>query len=485
MKQGLQLRLSQHLALTPQLQQSIRLLQLSTLELNAEIDQALQENPLLERDDPGEPGIFALGQAGDALAHQQQASPGSSDNSPETRAGDDEGWGMSFSGSGVQRDPNDDDMDSGETQASATSLREHLGAQVGMTQMPDRERALVAFLIEALDDDGYLTQPLDELVDLLVGPEDDPDLRETLLEELGIALRHLQNLDPPGIGARGAQECLTLQLRNLEDSPERKLALAIVRNHLDQLAARDFVRIRKAQGCDDEELRDAQTLIRSLNPRPGAQYAPIDTRYVVPDVTVRKTQGQWVASLNREAMPRLRINRLYADILQRHRSGNGSSAGLAGQLQEAKWLIKNVQQRFDTILRVSQAIVDRQRAFFDHGEVAMRPLTLREIAETVSLHESTISRVTTQKYLASPRGIFELKYFFGSHVATDSGGAASSTAIRALIKQLVGAENGKKPLSDSRLAEILGEQGIVVARRTVAKYRELLGIPPVSLRKAL
>jgi RNA polymerase sigma-54 factor len=232
-------------------------------------------------------------------------------------------------------------------------------------------------------------------------------------------------------------------------------------------------------------LREAQTLIRSLNPRPGAQYAPIDTRYVVPDVTVRKTQGQWVASLNREAMPRLRINRLYADILQRHRSGNGSSAGLAGQLQEAKWLIKNVQQRFDTILRVSQAIVDRQRAFFDHGEVAMRPLTLREIAETVSLHESTISRVTTQKYLASPRGIFELKYFFGSHVATDTGGAASSTAIRALIKQLVGAENGKKPLSDSRLAEILGEQGIVVARRTVAKYRELLGIPPVSLRKAL
>jgi RNA polymerase sigma-54 factor len=255
--------------------------------------------------------------------------------------------------------------------------------------------------------------------------------------------------------------------------------------HLDHLAARDFARIRKALGCDDDELREAQNLIRSLNPRPGAQYAPIDTRYVVPDVSVRKTQGQWLVSLNRDAMPRLRINRLYADILQRHRSGNGSSAGLAGQLQEAKWLIKNVQQRFDTILRVSQAIVDRQRAFFDHGEVAMRPLTLREIAETVNLHESTISRVTTQKYLASPRGIFELKYFFGSHVATDTGGAASSTAIRALIKQLVGAENGKKPLSDSRLAEILGEQGIVVARRTVAKYRELLGIPPVNLRKAL
>ena len=485
MKQGLQLRLSQHLALTPQLQQSIRLLQLSTLELNAEIDQALQENPLLERDDLGEPQMFAVGAAGDALAHQQQATAGNSDDVPEPRGGEDEGWGMSFGGSGVQRDPNDDDMDGGETQAAAISLREHLGTQVGMTQMPDRERALVAFLIEALDDDGYLTQPLEELVDLLVDRDDDAELHETLLEELAIALRHLQNLDPPGIGARSAQECLALQLLSLAESPKRKLALAIVRKHLDHLAARDFVRIRKALGCDDDELREAQALICSLNPRPGAQYAPIDTRYVVPDVTVRKAQGQWVVSLNRDAMPRLRINRLYADILQRHRSGNGSSAGLAGQLQEAKWLIKNVQQRFDTILRVSQAIVDRQRAFFDHGEVAMRPLTLREIAETVSLHESTISRVTTQKYLASPRGIYELKYFFGSHVATDTGGAASSTAIRALIKQLVGAENGKKPLSDSRLAEILGEQGIVVARRTVAKYRELLGIPPVNLRKAL
>ena len=206
---------------------------------------------------------------------------------------------------------------------------------------------------------------------------------------------------------------------------------------------------------------------------------------MVPDVAVKKLHGQWVVSLNREAMPRLRINRLYADILQRSRGGNASSGGLATQLQEAKWLIKSVQQRFDTILRVSQAIVDRQRAFLDHGEVAMRPLTLREIAETVKLHESTISRVTTQKYMASPRGIHELKYFFGSHVATDSGGEASSTAIRALIKQLVSAEDGKKPFSDARLAEILGEQGIVVARRTVAKYRELLNIPPVSLRKVL
>lgn len=483
MRQGLQLRLSQHLALTPQLQQSIRLLQLSTLELNAEIDQALQENPLLERDEPGDPAIVSLGAGNDVQTAPQTATPTESDERQEPRGGDDEGWGMDFSGSHGQRDPNDDDLDSGESQAASVSLREHLGAQVAMTQLPDRERALVGFLIEALSDDGYLTQPLDELIDLLVTEDD--EIRESLLEELGIALRHLQNLDPPGIGARSAKECLSLQLDCLPPSATRKLALRIVGEHLEQLAARDFARIKKSLGCDDDELRPAQDLIRSLNPRPGAQFSPIDTRFVIPDVAVKKLQGRWVVSLNREAMPRLRINRLYADILHRHRGSNGSSAGLASQLQEAKWLIKNVQQRFDTILRVSQAIVDRQRAFFDHGEVAMRPLTLREIAETVKLHESTISRVTTQKYLASPSGIYELKYFFGSHVATDTGGAASSTAIRALIKQLVGAEDGKKPLSDARLAEILGEQGIVVARRTVAKYRELLGIPPVSLRKVL
>ena len=483
MKQGLQLRLSQHLALTPQLQQSIRLLQLSTLELNSEIDQALQENPLLERDDPGEPATFTLGSPTDALATPQTVTPAESDERQEPSGGDDEGWGMDFSGSHGQRDPNDDDVDGGETQAASISLREHLGTQLAMTQLPDRERALVGFLIEALNDDGYLTQPLDELIDLLLSEDD--ELREALLEELGIALRHLQHLDPPGIGARTAQECLSLQLKSLPDSATRALALAIVSDHLELLAARDFARIRKSLDCDDEELRAAQSLIRSLNPRPGAQYAAIETRYVVPDVAVKKVRGQWIVSLNKEAMPRLRINRLYADILQRSRGGNASSGGLATQLQEAKWLIKSVQQRFDTILRVSQAIVDRQRAFLDHGEVAMRPLTLREIAETVKLHESTISRVTTQKYMASPRGIHELKYFFGSHVATDSGGEASSTAIRALIKQLVSAEDGKKPFSDARLAEILGEQGIVVARRTVAKYRELLGIAPVNLRKVL
>ncbi|MDK9723792.1 MAG: RNA polymerase factor sigma-54 [Sterolibacteriaceae bacterium MAG5] len=483
MRQTLQLKLSQHLALTPQLQQSIRLLQLSTLELNQEIEQALQENPLLEREEPGDAmSLTTYSQSSDAMATVQPVEAQNANGDERPPMGEELGWGTEMPGGHGSRDPNDEsDPDTGEIQAAATSLRDHLNAQLGLTQIDDRGRALVSFLVEALDEDGYLTQNLEELADVL--PDGIGEEREELLEELAIALRHLQNLDPPGIGARSPQECLSLQLINEPASPVRDLAAVIVRNHLDHLAARDFARIKKALGCDDDALRAAHALIRSLNPRPGAQYAPLDTRYVIPDVTVRKYRGNWVASLNPDAMPRLRINRLYADLLQKSRSSGG--ANLSGQLQEAKWLIKNVQQRFDTILRVAQAIVDRQRAFFDHGEVAMRPLTLREIAETVELHESTISRVTTQKYLASPRGIFELKYFFGSHVATDTGGAASSTAIRALIKQLVSAEDGHKPLSDAKIAEILGEQGIVVARRTVAKYRESLNIPPVNLRKTL
>jgi RNA polymerase sigma-54 factor len=484
-KQTLQLRLSQHLALTPQLQQSIRLLQLSSLELNQEIEQALQENPLLERDEAAEASAFSG--ASDALTHTQKEESTPSAQEDRDRP-DDLDWGRdgmdwpTAGGARNPRDPNDEsDVDAGELQAAATSLRDHLISQLALSQLSGRDRLRVAFLVEALNDDGYLTQGLEELIEVL--PDDFAGEPDELLEDLRIALNHLQSLDPPGIGARNPRECLLLQLANLPPSPDNTLAATVVRDHLEQLAGRDYARIKKALGCTDEALRDAQDLIRSLNPRPGAQFSPLDTRYVIPDVTVKKTRGSWVVQLNQEAMPRLRINRLYANLLRQQRSNGGSN--LSGQLQEAKWLIKNVQQRFDTILRVSQAIVDRQRAFFDHGEVAMRPLTLREIAETVELHESTISRVTTQKYLASPRGIYELKYFFGSHVATDTGGAASSTAIRALIKQLVGAENGHKPLSDARIAEILGEQGIVVARRTVAKYRESLSIPPVNLRKTL
>jgi RNA polymerase sigma-54 factor len=481
MKQGLQLRVSQHLALTPQLQQAIRLLQLSTLDLNAEIEQALRDNPLLERDEPDDTIFMASAEPSAESSAESLAAPADEAvtiNGASTE--DDEGWGIGPSG-GARGDDEDSD-DFGETLEAAIDLRAHLRAQLLMTPMPEVERILADLIVEALDDDGYLTQPLEEILDLL--PAGIALDREILSVALNDALRRIQELDPPGVGARNVRECLALQLGMLPSSPEQQLALAIVDQHLEHLAARDFSRIKKALRCTDDELRAAREMIRMLNPHPGAQYTPLDTRYVVPDVTVKKRRGNWVVSLNSEAMPRLRINRIYADILRRGQHGAAASA-LSSQLQEAKWLIKNVQQRFDTILRVSQAIVDRQRAFFDHGPVAMRPLILREIAETVGLHESTISRVTTQKYLASPRGIFELKYFFGSHVATEAGGAASSTAIRALIKQLVDAEDGKKPLTDARIAEILGEQGIVVARRTVAKYRESLHIPPITLRKRL
>jgi RNA polymerase sigma-54 factor len=474
MKQTLQLRLSQHLALTPQLQQSIRLLQLSTLELNQEIEKFLQDNPLLEREEI-EPPTYTP--SADALSTTSTTtSTSQSEGEGEGGSGDgaaSQDW-FNEGGAGYQRGE-DDESDFPEIQAASTSLRDHLAAQLALTPLAPMDRNLVRFLIEALDDDGYLTQSVEELAEML------PEEIGVDADDLQIALRHLQNFDPAGVGARSPRECLALQLRNMPATRTRDLALQIVEHYLDLLAARDFLRLKKVVQCNDESLRLAHNLIKSLNPRPGAQFAALDARYIVPDVVVKKVRNQWVCGLNPEAMPKLRINRLYAEILQSQR-GSGS---LSSQLQEAKWLIKNVQQRFDTILRVSQAIVDRQRQFFEYGEVAMRPLTLREIAEHLGLHESTISRVTTQKYMASPRGIFELKYFFGSHVATEAGGACSATAIRALIRQLVGAEDGKRPLSDSKIAEILGQQGIVVARRTIAKYREALSIPPVNLRKSI
>lgn len=479
MKQSLQLKLSQHLALTPQLQQSIRLLQLSTIEFNQEIERFLDENPMLERDDsePGstyQPVPESAGEVRDSAPQDGGEAPPDDRGAEAPTGGDMDDWSGESGSYGSRSGSEDDDGDYQDVQAAGTSLRDHLCGQLALSQMSERDRYLIRLLIEALDDDGYLNQTLEELVELL------PEEADIDLDDLSIALRQLQNFDPVGVGARDPRECLLLQLNALETDDVSRLARTIIDQHIDLLAARDFAKIRRAVGCDEETLRAAQNLIRSLNPRPGAQFAPIDARYIVPDVVVRKVRGQWTAMLNPEAMPRLRINRLYAEILQGQRG-----SGLSGQLQEAKWLIKNVQQRFDTILRVSQAIVERQRQFFEFGEVAMRPLTLREIAETLELHESTISRVTSQKYMATTRGLFELKYFFGSHVATESGGACSATAIRALIRQLVGAEDAKRPLSDSRIAEILGQQGIVVARRTIAKYRESLNIPPVSVRKAI
>ena len=471
MKPSLQLRQSQQLALTPQLQQAIRLLHLSTLEITQEVARLLDENPLLEREDDDAALPYAHGDAATAAPEENSTTNDESPQQPE------EEWGnpTSFSGSGTS---DDDEGSRSELAADTPTLREHLIWQLNISQINIHDREIVGLLIDALDENGYLAQPLQEIADML------PPELDITLDDLQTALTQLQYLDEPGIGARDLSECLTLQLKAMpEDIPCRDLALRLVKQHLGLLGSHDFTKLKKALHCNDTDLRTAQSLITHLKPRPGAEFQLRAADYVVPDVVVERHNGSWRARLNKEAIPRLRVNQMYANILQQREGKN--SQQLTGQLQEARWFIKNLQQRFVTILRVSQAIVERQRHFFEHGEIAMRPLVLREIADQLGLHESTISRVTTQKFMLTPRGIYELKYFFGSGLATESGGTCSSTAIRTLIKQFVSAEDARHPLTDSRMAEILAQQGILVARRTVAKYRELLHILPVNLRKSI
>lgn len=495
MKQSLQLRTSQHLALTPQLQQSIRLLQLSTLELHQEIEQILGDNPLLERlDDPLDHSVRLLadgainnapasGEAPPAPGQQAEGEVGAPAEGEGVEGGAVDGdrpdneWSEGSGASSGSGSSSDDEDGRPQLEACAITLREHLMEQVRETLLSTRDRALAELVIDALDDNGYLEEPLDDIHARL------PEELEVDLDELRCALAMVQSMDPVGVGARSAAECLALQIRRMPGVPmvTRRMALKIVEGYLTWFAQREYSKLKKALDCDDEDLREVQAVVRQCNPHPGAAFASNVSDYVVPDVIVRRAKNGWAVTLNQDVMPRLRVNSLYATMLKQGRS----ESQMGAQMQEAKWLIKNMRQRFDTILRVAEAIVERQRNFFSHGAVAMRPLVLREIADTLGLHESTISRVTTQKYMLTPHGMFELKYFFGSHVATEAGGEASSTAIRALIAQLTGAEDPKNPLSDSKIAEMLGEQGMVIARRTVAKYREALKIPPVSLRKAL
>lgn len=495
MKQNLQLRTSQNLALTPQLQQSIRLLQLSSLELNQELELILQENPLLE-----------LLEEGDEADNQESAKDDTANESTDSTTSDsttqeaaeekpisdedfkkndfDEDYEEYGSASNwdegrKQHNGSDDDGDYTRQEIIAEDLRGHLLNQLKLISLSERDQKLMLLLVDNINENGYLEDSLEEIVESL------PLELEIDLLELQTALKHIQNLDPPGIGATNLQECILLQLNMLpKDMPDLAIAKAIVEEHLLVLANKDFTKLRKLLRCSEESLRSAQALIKLQNPRPGASFAQFSPdHFIQHEVVVKKVKGIWVASLNDGVMPKLRINQMYADILKRNRENTGQY--LQSQMQEARWMIKNIQQRFSTILRVSQAIIDRQRNFFEHGEIAMRPLVLREIADELELHESTISRVTTHKYMLTPRGIFELKYFFGSHVSTDAGGECSATAIRALIKQLVAEENTKKPLSDNKISEILAKQGIVVARRTIAKYRESLNIPPANLRKSL
>ena len=451
----------------------------------------LSDNPLLERlDDSLDHSVRLLSDGAISTAPSSPSTSTESDGEARTDAPDelssagtsedaapagDADW--SFDDVSRTSKAPEDDNARPQLEAHETTLREHLLEQLSVTVDNRRDRALVELLIDALDDNGYLEESLGEILARL------PEELEIEMDELLVALKLLQSFDPAGVGARDASDCLAIQIRRMDKVPfvTRRMALTLVENHLELFAQREFNKLKKILDCDDEDLREAQAVIRRCNPHPGAAYAGDVSDYVVPDVIVKRAKNGWQVSLNREVMPKLRVNAMYANILKQSK-GEGS---LSSQLQEAKWLIKNMRQRFDTILRVSEAIVDRQRNFFSHGEVAMRPLVLREIADTLGLHESTISRVTTQKYMLTPHGMFELKYFFGSHVATEAGGEASSTAIRALIKQLIGAEDTKNPFSDSKITDMLAEQGMVVARRTVAKYREALKIPPVNLRKSL
>ncbi len=509
MKPSLQVRLSQHLALTPQLQQSIRLLQLSTLELHQEVGQMLEQNPFLEMEDDAPANPFDTPperQAADRVADRVADSEGTPDtpdggeSATEIRA---EEFGTTERDdweNGTERDDFDgiretptsssapsgdgDDTEAQDRSAADGSLQDHLRLQVAGMRLPGDDRAALEVLIESLDGDGYLADPLPDIAQGLANMMGvhHPEGREALLDRLNCALKWLQSLEPTGVGARNLGECLVLQLRTTPKCAARQLAMRIAENYLELLARRDMKRLTALTGADEALVREAQTLIVACEPKPGRQFAPAEGHIIVPDVIVRKTGRGISVTLNPDVMPKLRINDLYASAARGQRGAAGNP-GLSSRLQEARWFVKNIQQRFDTILRVSKAIVERQKGFFTHGAIAMKPLVLREIADELGLHESTISRVTTAKYMATQLGTFELKYFFGSSLNTEAGGNASSTAVRALIQQFVTAEDVKKPLSDSQISDMLEEQGIQVARRTVAKYRESLKIAPASLRK--
>ena len=509
MKPSLQIRLSQHLALTPQLQQSIRLLQLSTLELHQEVGQMLDQNPFLEMEEdapatPFEtpPERLAVDRPGEAAAESvvPDGADGA-DGAPELRAeefGTTERveWENGTEGDdfdGIRETPayaaasgEGDDSEEHERRGTSSSLQDHLRGQLVGMRLSAEDHAAIEVLIESLDSDGYLADTLQDIAQRLtdmLGVTAAEDI-ETLDERLRCALRWLQSMDPPGVGASSLGECLVLQLKTRPRCAARQVALRICEQYLELLAKRDMKRLTALTGADEDTVRQAQDLIRSCEPKPGRPFSGTEANTVVPDIIVRKTGRGLSVALNPDVMPKLRINDLYAQAARGLR-GASANPGMSSRLQEARWFVKNIQQRFDTILRVSKAIVERQRGFFTHGDIAMKPLVLREIADELGLHESTISRVTTAKYMTTPQGTYELKYFFGSSLNTDAGGNASSTAVRALIKQLVAAESAGAPLSDSQLSGMLEEQGIQVARRTVAKYREALRIAPAGLRKTI
>ena len=450
MAPAIALRLRQHLTLTPQVQQALKLLQMSALEFAQEMEEALAVNPFLEENPEAPAQPLRDAASVDDVVVPQESSPGPAMDR------DQEDWG-------------------GGTESQPT-LAQHLREQLMISQMGERDRALAHMIIDSLDEDGYFKMSFDELA-ALVPPEH--DVRS---EDFLPALRMVQSLDPAGIGARTLEECLCLQLKALpEDTAGREVALKMCEGHLPLLANREWARLQHAVGCDEATLHTARALIRSLDPRPGQRFGPQEARYVVPDVIVKKVRDRWAAIINPASLPRVRLNRAYAEAIQSRSTSNQS---LARHLQEARWLLRSIEQRFATIQRVADAIVARQRGFFEYGEVAMKPLTLKLIAGELGLHESTVCRVTNNKYMATPRGLFEFKHFFSRRLATENGGAASATAVRAVMKELIAAEDPRAPLSDAELARLLAQQGLKVARRTITKYRALMRLPSVDVRRA-
>lgn len=505
MKQSLQLKLGQQLTMTPQLQQAIRLLQLSSMELELEVQQVLDSNMMLELDDDEDREVLDFNAEGVTSA-STETSEGSDYEAGGESAGDvpeelgvptsedipedlpvDSDWDeifdntLSATGPAGAHDEGSGEFDN--VRGSSGSLREHLLWQVNLLQLSDVDRAIAIAIVDAVNEDGYLEATLEEIREAVNVGEDLDEAVE--LDEVGAVLKQIQALEPAGVGGRDLRECLLLQFRQLDAAtPDLAIAHRVCDEYLDALGAREYAMIMRRLKIDQDTLKRAIALIQKLNPRPGSQYGDEPAEYLVPDVFVRKARGRWKVELNPDSVPHVRINPYYASMIRRADNSAGNSS-LKSHLQEAKWFIKSLQSRSETLLKVATSIVERQKAFLEHGDEAMKPLVLHDIAETLGMHESTISRVTSRKYMHTPRGIYELKYFFSSHVSTSMGGEASSTAIRAVIKKLIAAEHNDKPLSDSKIATILSKQGINVARRTVAKYREAMQIPPSNERKRL
>jgi len=483
MKPSIQLRLGQQLTMTPQLQQAIRLLQLSTLELTQEIQQALESNMMLELEEGqelsvnGEESLDSLETPDAADPAVEAEIPGESETIPDELPVD-ANWEDQYDIPVTRTSNGEEQPDFLAHESRDETLQDYLRWQLNLTPFSDRDREIAEVIIDAVDADGYLQLSVEEIAASL----DDEEIGEA---EVLTVLHRVQRFDPPGVAARSPQESLELQLEQLpEETPWRREALTLVKKHFDLLTTANISRLRRSLKLEAAELEAVLALVRSLNPRPGAAISPAANGYVQPDVFVQKKNGRWVVTLNPEATPKLRVNPVYAALVRRA-DNSSDNLTLKTHLQEARWFLKSLQSRNETLLRVATKIVEVQQGFFEHGEEAMKPLILKDIAEALDLHESTISRVTSNKYMHTPRGVLEFKYFFSSHLSTDSGADASATAIRARIKKLILAEDPRKPLSDNKIAALLSEEGIKVARRTVAKYREAMAIPPSNERKRL